>query len=85
MDTLDTRTAQEGSRVPRLLKVRQVCDLLQIHPATWRRAVKRGLAPAPVLLPVGEGRQPQAHRWDADDVREYVQRLKATATGAAGQ
>ena len=72
MDTRADGRDQEGSGVPRLLKISQVCERLQIHPSTWRRAVRAGLAPAPITIPVGFGRTPQAHRWTEDSIRKFV-------------
>ncbi|OIN98937.1 MAG: hypothetical protein AUJ49_12090 [Desulfovibrionaceae bacterium CG1_02_65_16] len=42
MDDIDTRAQESGAGFPRLLTIREVADILRIHPRTAYRLVKDG-------------------------------------------
>jgi prophage regulatory protein len=57
------------SNAPRLLKSREVCEMLGISKSTLHRMVRRGLFPRP-LKP-----SPGTSRWPSREVEDYMASL----------
>jgi|GEM_PF-6638001 len=58
---------------PRLLKAKEVADILRVHRRTLARSVKAGRVPPPIVV----GRH--SHRWPAD----VIEALQATVSTPA--